>query len=243
MGIFQEELIRTLHNVFYKYLERKEEKYLIRGERVRLVRGTITSVAHFFEDEIGRILYKVLAPDYSILVDYPISFPGKNNRITPDILIIRDKTIIMILELKIDLGYEQINWREKRAEVLSKISSFKNEMYYKEVINGKKESSKLSAIDNVPYGTIILSQKNGGIKSRDIINECVEKKCHSGEIVPYFHLLQDKSWHPNDFISTEQVDQYFNELINDYLDNEMQDAITQDWKRLENFLRKHLEFQ
>ncbi|HDX9671345.1 TPA: hypothetical protein ROY24_004471 [Bacillus cereus] len=104
---FQVKLIRLLQNVYQKCVKRKEERYLVPSELTRAIRGTISPVSHYFEDEFGRFLHKVLDSKYRILVDYPLQFPGRNNKMQPDILILEGKTIKMILELKIDLGYEK----------------------------------------------------------------------------------------------------------------------------------------
>lgn len=240
---FQEELLMTLQNVYYKYVERKEEKYLLEEERSRLIRGTITPVAHYFEDEIGRFLYRILDEKYSVMVDYPILFPGRNNRITPDILIVESNTIVMILELKVDLGYEKENWRVKKEKNIKKINTYKNNLSYKELNEGRKENAKIDIIEDVPYGTIVLSQKNGGKKSEEIINECQSKNCQAGENVPYFHLIKDKKKHPNDFISKNQVDNYFENLVDNYLDEQIRDVVTHDWVRLENYLKRYLDLK
>lgn len=245
MSEFQVELIKLLQNVYQKYVKRKEERYLVPSEPARAIRGTINPVAHYFEDEFARFLHKALDSKYRILIDYPLQFPGRNNKMKPDILILENQTIKMILELKIDLGYEKENWRDKRKEQLDKLERYKDDTTYKEVVNGVKEpfSRPIKIIDNVPFGTVILSQKNGSYKSRAILDECKSENCLTGKKVPYFHLVQDPKCHPNDFVSYKQVDDYFNEFIDQLLDDDIDFTATADWIRLEVYLRNHLAFK
>ncbi len=83
--------------------------------------------------------------------------------------------------------------------------------------------------------------QNGGKNSQIIIDECENSKCILGEKVPFFHLLRDKKKHPNDFTTNAQVNNYFEDLVNNYLDEQIQYEVTKDWIRLEKFLKQHLE--
>ncbi|HDX9671346.1 TPA: hypothetical protein ROY24_004472 [Bacillus cereus] len=98
-------------------------------------------------------------------------------------------------------------------------------------------------INDVPFGTVILSQKNGSYKSQTILDECKSENCLTGEKVPYFHLVQDPKRHPNDFVSYEQVDNYFAEFVDQLLDDDIDFTVTADWIRLESYLRSHLAFK
>lgn len=245
MSEFQVELLKLLQNVYQKYVKRKEERYLVPSELTRAIRGTISPVAYYFEDEFGRFLHNILDSKYRILIDYPLQFPGRNNKIKPDILILEGQTIKMILELKIDLGYEKKNWRDKKKEQLDKLERYKDDTTYKEVVNGVKEPlpRPIKVINNVPFGTVILSQKNGSYKSQTILDECDIEKCLTGEQVPYFHLVQDPKRHPNDFVSYKQVDDYFANFVDQLLDDDIDFTVSADWIRLEAYLRNHLAFK
>jgi len=112
-------------------VDRKDERILLPDNPKGLVRGTSVSNSSVFENQLGILLHTQLHEDYQILIDYPIIFPGRNNRITPDILILKENTIHMILELKVDLGYEDKGWENKRVERLKKLEKYKHVTGYR----------------------------------------------------------------------------------------------------------------
>ncbi|KKC47742.1 hypothetical protein VE23_12505 [Paenibacillus sp. D9] len=232
---FQAYLLDLVVAVYQTYIERKGDKEIIKEAPGRVVRGTIPAVASKFEDEFGIFLYKLLGDenDYSILIDYPIRLKG-DGRITPDVVVIKDGTIQLILELKNDLGYEKGDWREKlknRIERLKKVNIVTYSEYNSD--SRTKTDKTLYVPNDVPYGTVILCQKNGRKRVLDIINDCKEANCQ-GDKVPYFILMKDKDTHANDIL--------FEEEMNDYMERVVSTDVTSDWIRLEFFLSKHLKY-
>jgi len=143
---FHDAMIKLFLEVFKAYVERKNEKVLVPQ---RVVRGTSVSNSSIFENQLALLLHSQIHEDYKILVDYPIIFPGQNNRITPDIIILKDNTIHMILELKVDLGYEKKGWEEERDKRLGKLKKYQNQTSYKPFNEQTKEKVEKVFI-NVP---------------------------------------------------------------------------------------------
>ncbi|MFF2532446.1 hypothetical protein ACFVS2_26625 [Brevibacillus sp. NPDC058079] len=235
---FHEAMLELFIQVFKAYVERKNEKVMVPENPQRLVRGTIVSNSSVFENQIGLLLHAQLHDDYRILVDYPIIFPGQNNRITPDILILRDNTVQMILELKIDLGYEKVGWNSLREARLNKLQLNKNETGYKPFneLTMQKEDKKLIVVpDRIEYATVIFCHKNGASLIDAVVKNCKESRFEDRSDYPYFILLQDRNIHPNDFTSLIEAEAYIRSL--------QDSADISDWRIFESYLRNRLQFR
>ncbi|PGT80570.1 hypothetical protein [Bacillus sp. AFS040349] len=241
MVTFEETMKNVFIEVFKAYVDRKYEKILVLDNPQRVVRGTIVSNSSVYENQLALLLSTQLSEEYRILVDYPIIFPGQNNRITPDILIMKDNTIQMILELKIDLGYEKQGWENARENRLNKLKIHQHETAYKpynEKTREKGEKVSINVPDHIEYGTVIFCQKNGAKKIKEVIKGCKScddnnKECDDRTDYPFFILLKDPNKHPNDFTSIDDAI--------DYLCSMKKEDIS-DWKVFENYLRNRLAF-
>ncbi|GKS13615.1 hypothetical protein YDYSY3_46150 [Paenibacillus chitinolyticus] len=219
--------------VYQTYVERKGDKEIVKEDPGRVVRGTIPAVASKFEDEFGIFLYKLLGDEYTILIDYPIRIKG-DGRITPDVIVVKDGAIQLILELKNDLGYEKADWRGKRDKIIERLNKINTATYSEYNSSTRTKMDKILIVpDNIPYGTVILCQKNGRKRVLDVINDYKNVNCQ-GDKVPYFILMKDKDTHANDIL--------FEQEMNDYFENVLSTEVTSDWERLEFFLSKHLNF-
>ncbi|WPS85668.1 hypothetical protein SMD22_01025 (plasmid) [Brevibacillus halotolerans] len=234
---FNEAMKKLFKVVFEAYVKRKEEKVLVRDNPQRVVRGTNVSNSSVFENELALLLHTQLHDDYQILIDYPIIFPGQHKRIVPDILILKHNTIQMILELKIDLGYEKKGWDKHRDERLQKLKEFQKQTGYKPFNekNMQKEDKVLVVVpDQVEYATIIFCCKNGTKLIEEVITNCKNSECEDRGDYPYFILLRDRIYHPNDFTSFDDAMDYISTMKAEYI---------ADWSILESYLRKRLVFR
>jgi hypothetical protein len=230
---FQYNLLVLIEAVYRTYVDRKRDKDIIKEAPGKVVRGTITAVASKFEDEFGIFLYKLLGEDYTILIDYPIGLGG-NGRMHPDVIVIKDGTIKLILELKNDLGYEKADWREKREERLKRLEAVDTVVYSDYDSKKRTKINKALKVPTmVPYGTVILCQKNGRKRVKEVITDCENAKC-KGDLIPYFILMKDKDIHANDILFEEEMDEYMESVLST--------KVTSDWSRLEFFLLKHLNY-
>jgi hypothetical protein len=228
---------RLFVEVFKAYVDRKDERILVPEDPLRAVRGTSVSNSSLFENQMAILLHTHLDDEYRILVDYPIVFPGRNNRITPDILIIRNNTIKMILELKIDLGYEKTGWDNLQMERLHKLKKYQKETGYKpfNVITKEKGPKVfLHVPDKIEYANVIFCQKNGAELIKNVLKDCSNSKCDDREDYPYFILLRNPNIHPNDFTSIDDAAVYI---------GSMNESDTADWPPFESYLRNRLIFK
>lgn len=230
---FQAYLLDLVVSVYRTYVERKGDKEIVKEAPGRVVRGTIPAVASKFEDEFGIFLYKLLGDEYTILIDYPIRIKG-DGRITPDVVVVKDGTIRLILELKNDLGYEKSDWRGKRDKLIERLNKV-NTVTYSEYNSATrtKTDKTLNVPNDIPFGTVILCQKNGRKRVLDVIVEYKNANCR-GDKVPYFILMKDKDTHANDILFEEEMNEYFERVLST--------DVTSDWERLEFFLSKHLKY-
>jgi|GEM_PF-7082227 len=231
---FQAYLLDLVVTVYKTYVERKGDKEIVREAPGKVVRGTIPAVASKFEDEFGIFLYKLLGNEYTILIDYPIRMKG-DGRITPDVVVVKDGTIQLLLELKNDLGYEKADWREKLIKRVERLKKVNTVIYSEYNSDSRTKIDKTLHVPNdVPYGAVILCQKNGRKRVLEIINDCKEANCR-GDKIPYFILMKDKDIHANDIL--------FEEEMNNYIERVVSTDVTSDWNRLEFFLSKHLTLE
>jgi hypothetical protein len=230
---FQACLLDLIVAVYQTYVERKGDKEIVKEAPGKVVRGTIAAVANKFEDEFGVFLYKLLGNEYTILIDYPLRMKG-DGRITPDVVVVKDGTIQLLLELKNDLGYEKTDWREKQCKRVERLKNV-NTVTYSEYNSDSriKIDKTLNVPNDVPYGTVILCQKNGRKRILEVINDCKAVDCQ-GDKIPYFILMKDKNIHANDIL--------FEEEMNNYIERVVSTDVTSDWTRLEFFLSKYLKF-
>lgn len=127
-----EDLFMCFTEQVVKTFQKKRESKALDGERGRVIRGRSPSSSSDLEDLLALAISQILDSNYRFLVDKPISFKTpemtRAKTIYPDIMIIRDDVLVGIIELKIDLGYLNMDWIEKYEKTqnalaqLSKIS-------------------------------------------------------------------------------------------------------------------------
>ncbi|GAB6259323.1 hypothetical protein [Peribacillus sp. N1] len=231
---FNEYMLELIYSVYRTYVDRKGEKEIIKNKPGKVVRGTIPSVSSTFENGIGILLHNILVSDYQILVDYPIRLRDGGS-MTPDIIVIRNGRVELLLELKNDLGYEKNDWRKKQIERINRLNDTETITYQEfDSKTRLKKVKELTVPRNVPYGTIILCQANGRKRILEVIKEYTDANCR-GDKVPYFVLMKDKVIHANHIT--------FEDELNSYLENVVSTEVTSDWERLERYLSTHLLFK
>jgi len=163
-------------NVFEKSLEALNKKSTeIKSEKIenksRVHIGRAPSLASFFEQTLAKELSNEYL-EYNFYVDYPISLYLKNERISkqpiyPDILIIdlKEKKLIAIIEIKLDLGYVDVEKESKsvRDSPLDDADSIQfNSIVgaYSEMEKGKNKRIYLTKSQNFHKIVLIVTAKN-----------------------------------------------------------------------------------
>jgi hypothetical protein len=105
------------------------------GKKARAIapgvyRGTVSPVSAQAEDRFGRYVKDALPEDVEIWIDPHISCPadGRRRTVRPDICVVRNETIVMIFELKMDLGFLRDTFladAKKRAAALKTLRGVK----------------------------------------------------------------------------------------------------------------------
>ena len=193
----------------------------------RVIRGRAEPLSTSFENEFGLFLSNLLPLQYSILVDYPISYmPDKGQRkktIYPDIVIKKDKTLTGIIELKIDVGYAEKDWMEKNQKKYKKLRSISRIDFTKGIIGTPQtEKSQLIVDPKFDFSTIILSALNA------------HKNLNQFENSHHCFILM-KNHHPGDHtIKSDKIEEFYNEV---FTDNEN----LKTWETMIKYFLKHFK--
>jgi len=132
--LFKDNVVILIKNMLKIFSDKKINKNI----SDRIERGRASASADLFEEELAKLIENhVLAP-IKILVDYPISYKlmgaARAKTIYPDITLVRDNTILAIIEAKIDLGFLKDDWAKNRSDIF----------------NGFKLSHNIT-IDGIPF--------------------------------------------------------------------------------------------
>jgi len=205
---FKTEVIWVIERMTRLFQSKKNKKL-----STRITRGRSTASSNEFEEEIAKLIEKNTNHKLIIYVDYPLSLPkNKDERVKtiyPDIILIKDKEILAILEVKIDLGYLSADWSQNRKIILEKL-----------------KKSKIVNINNFKYtiskkfttATVLLTERNDHKKVIDF------RKNHENT----FALISQNSIHPNNEIT--DIKSYIDEITKDKVNHE-------NWKSFYNFLK------
>jgi hypothetical protein len=151
-------LIRSMVRLFQ---ERKQGKRI----SARVYRGRAAPVSYEFENRFAMLLKRVLPDNYSIYVDYPISYKVRNKRRKttsyPDILIVEDEDgVVGIIEVKIDLGYLNKGWIPKNKKDFSNIRHAKKVTYRSLVRMGKRPRAEFRVSEKISRAIVLLTDRN-----------------------------------------------------------------------------------
>ncbi len=158
---------------------------------------------------------------YQLLVDYPISAkPDKKSRtitIYPDILVLKDKLIVGIVDVKIDLGYARVDFMERYTEKIELLQNVNSVSFYMNVGKPNKSKVEFNTRDQLDYAAVIISGENshGRIDKVKSHTDC-------------FVLMAGA--HPNNSnVSSNEVDKFIEKIAEDET----------GWKNLNDYIEAH----
>lgn len=143
------------------FADKKAKKEI--GKDHRIWRGRAPSASPELEELLSLVVADEIPKDFSLLVDYPLSYKVSGKRaktIYPDITVIKHVTIVGIIEFKIDLGYLPKDWSEKSLAIFGELKEAKNIKYKKHVGTPKAEESSLSVSDALKRCVVVLTKAN-----------------------------------------------------------------------------------
>jgi hypothetical protein len=167
------------------YADRKENKKITLG----VYRGTIRQVSGDAEDLFARYVKDALGGGFEVWVDPQLSCtPKRKSPFRPDICVVRDKTVVMLVELKMDLSRQKKTFlarAEKQAALLRELKSVRCS------INGKDRECTLAAGLRWNFvlfsGTYLNAEQKQEIKAR-----------FAAKDAPGFLFILSGQVHPND---------------------------------------------
>lgn len=98
------EIKSLLRDMVRVYHQRQTERTISN----RICRGRIVPVSGEFENRFARFLESVLSPQFTFLVDYPLTGGIRY----PDVAVLCDGFLHTVFDLKIDLGRSGIGWND-----------------------------------------------------------------------------------------------------------------------------------
>ena len=169
-----------------------------------IIRGHSRSISTDVEDQIAWFIYKVLYDKVKIFIDPSITIDGQTYR--PDLLVVRDKKVIALVEIKANMGWcrNASSVIEKELEERHSVFSKKEEIECKFSIT---ETSKIVNYDkSVKLYLIALTSANGG-KLEDNNNNKAYAERHGVK-----HYILFDGWY--DKLETRDIDDFINDLQN-----------------------------
>jgi len=185
------------------------------GKRIsgRITRGRASASSNDFEEGLARLIEKNTPDDIKILVDYPISYRlptvQRAKTIYPDIALVRDTSLLAILEAKIDLGYISADWAQGRKTIVEQLKSV-------DYISIGSQQFRVSS--DLRVATVVLSARNDHGRLTAFVSEV------ENSIV----LLSREYRHPNDEMRVGERDIYLAEIRSN-------EENLHQWKELERF--------
>lgn len=157
---FKDEVKKLIGDTIDLFLKKKNSKRI--SKRVR--RGRAASIASEFEERFAIFLENILPPEFSIFIDYPMSYRISNVKRTktfyPDIALIKDHILVGIIELKIDLGWLRKDWTRKQKSDFKNLRDVKHVTYKAADRANKKNSAKLKIGNNLNRMVVLLTDEN-----------------------------------------------------------------------------------
>lgn len=132
-----------------KYLieENRRIKRVYKTDNDGVILGRKFQLGSRFQYELARDLFQ--KTNYTVLVDYPISYRNKSKSKTlyPDILVLKKGKLKGIIEVKIDLGYLRfkhfgMKYNKRTKEYTYKITRNKFKQNYDDLLSSRKFSYK-----------------------------------------------------------------------------------------------------
>jgi hypothetical protein len=205
--VFQ--LISEMVKVFHNKKKSKERNQC----------GRARASGNEFEEELRHLIEKYTPKDIRIFVDFPLSLEKSSPKLRtktfyPDIAFIRGKSLIGIVEAKIDLGYLSKDWVSDREKIINQLK-FDGKV--------KKRGSEFSVSKRFMTACVILTARNDK-KRLPLFRKDVENT---------FVLISQEHCHPNN-------DKIVRRVKKDYLEGIKQDdeLHQKEWKRFEQFIQK-----
>ncbi|MDZ4262861.1 MAG: hypothetical protein U1B30_11100 [Pseudomonadota bacterium] len=172
---FNDDVVILIEKILKIFSEKKNNKKISN----RIVRGRASASADAFEEELAKLIEKHVPEPINILVDYPISYKlmgaVRAKTIYPDIALVCERTILAIIEAKIDLGFLKDDWAKNRSEMFKGFKSAND-------ISGYTISEKFSSC------CVVLTAKNDHGRLDDFLEQPIN---------PIVLILEDHL-HPND---------------------------------------------
>jgi hypothetical protein len=139
----------------------------------RVFRGRSPSFSNFFEDRFAIMLGKVLHSNYTIFIDYPISYrtdahPTKKISYF-DIMILKDYIsnskenngiLCGIIELKIDLGWLDNKWIKTKLDQINLLKNQAHEVGFKDNTTEQQDRKKLKVKKGFPWAVVLATNHN-----------------------------------------------------------------------------------
>ncbi len=208
-------------DLLYNDAEKIYEKY----QRPNLYRARQHSVSSLAEDLMAAFLYDNLKPyfrgvDLYFMVDYPIQPNNQGSLIIPDLAIIVERNIPLLvsyLDIKTDLGYKR-DYFNRLPAIVNCIQRLRSAKAIKKTTN---DGRAIAVSDNLIWRTVVLSDEN---IHRDLLaRNKKEAVLHSPDFKLYF-LSGNK--HPNakNKSAVKIYTEVFQELIHD-IRMEIQEAV------------------
>lgn len=190
-----------------------QDKKLGKQISSRITRGRASASSNEFEEGLAKLIEKNTPEDIKILVDYPISYRlptvQRAKTIYPDIALVRDTSLLAILEAKIDLGYISADWAQGRKIIVEQLKSV-------DYISIGSQQFRVS--NDLRVATVVLSARNDHGRLTAFVNEV------ENSVV----LMSREYRHPNDEMTVEERDIYIAGIRSN-------EENLHQWKELERF--------
>ncbi len=175
-----------LHQVIRLYRSARKPKFINK----KISRGRSHSISSIVEDLFAHYLSRYIKCDH-IYIDQPVSISGFDNRIYPDLVIIRNNRIAAFIDLKMDVGWNRGGLYDLCKKHYSKIDAIRGKKCkLREGINKKDHfyitDKKLS------YNIVLISDQNVGLRT---LNDQIKQSLDFNPDIEIFVLTTEE--HPN----------------------------------------------
>ncbi len=209
MNNFAADVVRLIEHMVEAFQRKK------RGKKItaRIERGRASASSSDFEEGLAKLIEDHTPKDLEIRVDFPISYrPQSSNRartIYPDIALVRNNSLIGIMEAKIDLGYLPPGWARTRVHTLKQMMS---------VGRVALDKRTLAVSNRLRSACVVLSARNHPERLPGFVKEV------KNAII----LLSKEDRHPND-VGRGSRETYLVKVKEDKLHG-------RQWRKLQRFV-------
>lgn len=211
MSNFAADVVHLIGDMVETFQRKKRGKKIT----VRIERGRASASSSDFEEGLAKLIQEHTPKDIKIWVDCPISYRLRSSRraktIYPDIALVRNNSLIAILEAKIDLGYLPANWARSRKQTLRQLMS---------VGRVTLDERTLAVSERLRTACVVLTARNHPERLPGFLKE----------VKNVVILLSKEHSHPNDEIDRANRKAYIVKIKNDGIHR-------RQWRKLEQFVR------